>query len=375
MRSRRRPFAPAGCLLLLLLVPAPRARAENLLDHYRRIPDRLLDGTRYSLHRTRDRWMAQPHGEGSHPEALVDLGNGYLRIRDPGTGGGSLTQELALFRTAAGTHLVGVSLTRFDGVGSDCRLAFYDPADGQWSDLTSAVLPAVDLSLFLAENHDANRIEPGRGIRGVAILYSLPRTGTTLRAFIELDRLIVGSRTRSGAPSPGVVAIVNGFRYQEVQLLWDRSQARFRVGDRIPFRPSGLVKDYLSGADAPPSARPRQGVAAAPPADDPERLAIEAALRRERFQPSGLEVVFEVPYLKIESGWAWFHVRPRTRDGRSQLEDLTGLMQQTGVEWKVVELRSAEADDPESGDDALYFGNLKLRHPGLPPEILPRQRP
>lgn len=361
-------------LLLLLMLPPPAAGAQTILDCYQSVPERILDHARYSLQLEKGRWTTRS-AAGYALEPLVDIDSSYLRIADPGTGGGSLVQELALFRTGRGGPILGVNLTRFDGVGSECRLAFYDPGGGLWRDVTRQVLPTVDLSLFLADTYDANRIKPDRGVPGIALLYLLPRTGTTLRVRIELDRLIL---TSAGPQDRAVAEIVNSIKYGEVQLPWDEAGGRFTVGDRTPFEPTDLARQYLGGPPASAGAeqtgverQPAAG-ADAPAADNPERRAILEALLRALYSESGLDIVLDLPYLRISRGWAWFHAQPRTRDGRVRLEDVSGLMQRGASDWQVAEIRSADAEDAESSDDAAYFRGLLLRWPSVPPQILPR---
>jgi hypothetical protein len=109
-----------------------------------------------------------------------------------------------------------------------------------------------------------------------------------------------------------------------------------------------------------------------PPAGSVERKAILDAVRKEVKSWSGLDVVFVVRYLKVYSGWAWIATLPQSRDGLSHYEDVSGLLQRTKGEWKLVETRPGACDDePECADDKTYFKKLRSRFPSAPPNIFP----
>ena len=109
-----------------------------------------------------------------------------------------------------------------------------------------------------------------------------------------------------------------------------------------------------------------------PPAGSAERKAILDAVRSEVKSWSGLDVVFVVWYLKVYNGWAWIATLPQSRDGLSHYEDVSGLLQRTKGEWKLVETRPGTCDDePECLDDKNYFKKLRSRFPSAPPNIFP----
>jgi hypothetical protein len=110
-----------------------------------------------------------------------------------------------------------------------------------------------------------------------------------------------------------------------------------------------------------------------PQAGDAERKAILDILGKELKSWSGLDVIFVVKYLEISNGWGWLHALPRSADGLSNYEDVSGLLQKTKGQWKLVETRPGEcADDPDCFDDKRYFKNLEARFPLVPQDILPQ---
>lgn len=102
-----------------------------------------------------------------------------------------------------------------------------------------------------------------------------------------------------------------------------------------------------------------------------ECLAILHALR-EKLGLTGSDLVFETRYLRIEGGWAWIRVSPRSGDGLHIYEDHSALMRKTHGRWGLAELRSGEcAWDPDCWDDGRYFRKLRRRFPAAPKGIFP----
>lgn len=108
-----------------------------------------------------------------------------------------------------------------------------------------------------------------------------------------------------------------------------------------------------------------------PDAEKKECGAILDALRKQ-LQLAGADMVFETQYLRIERGWAWIRVTPRSGDGLHMHEDHSALMQKTKGRWSVAELRPGEcAWDPGCWDDERYFKKLHARFPAAPLSIFP----
>lgn len=108
-----------------------------------------------------------------------------------------------------------------------------------------------------------------------------------------------------------------------------------------------------------------------PDVEKKECAAILDALRKQLWA-AGADMVVETQYLRIEGGWAWIHVQPRSRDGYRNYEDVSALMQKTKERWSVAELRPGEcAENPDCWDDESYFKKLHARFPAAPKGIFP----
>lgn len=78
-----------------------------------------------------------------------------------------------------------------------------------------------------------------------------------------------------------------------------------------------------------------------PPVGSAERKAI-----LEAFRQSGQDKnrVFIVRTLKVQNGWAWLTVDPRSKDGKNTYEPESVLMHDEGKGWKWAAAPCAEAD-------------------------------
>lgn len=102
-----------------------------------------------------------------------------------------------------------------------------------------------------------------------------------------------------------------------------------------------------------------------------ERKAILDALREEVQRLHHIRVIFVVPYMKVQQGWAWVHVRPQSPDGKNRYEDILALIHKGDNRWKVVEMPSMEEDNLDYVGSSAYFKSLKKKFPGVPTAIFP----
>ncbi len=103
----------------------------------------------------------------------------------------------------------------------------------------------------------------------------------------------------------------------------------------------------------------------------PIRQDILNVLRKEVKRMHGVDVVFVVEYLRVQDGWAWVHVFPKSIDGKNKYEDIHALLKLQNSKWEIMEIPCTEVENPECLDDPSYFPKLKQRFPDVPEQILP----
>jgi hypothetical protein len=84
-----------------------------------------------------------------------------------------------------------------------------------------------------------------------------------------------------------------------------------------------------------------------------ERTAILQAVHEAFAKQESRNVVFVVPYLKVDSGWAWIQVDPESTDGTQHYESDSGLLQEKGNKWTFLEWMPSE----EGTDFKKYFNS------------------
>lgn len=351
------------CFSLLMTMNVTLGAKPNIVDYYRDLPEQYLDNNKYDIQQREGQWVTLSD-PGPAVKPVVDIKNGYLQLKDHGTGGGTLEQTLALFRDKAGSDLLGLTIRQFDGVGTTCRLQFLQPKAGAWQNATAQVMPAPALKEFFDPGYDLNLKRAENLFEGIVVLYQLPRVGTTMIAEINLDRFIMLQNSESEQkPAAAVMPLLQNLKYQRVSLPWDKTKGRFSVGKKDPYAPSEQVKAYLAAHADQASPQDRGS------ADDPRRAAILEGLRQSLYGQSGMDMVFDVRYLQVIGDWAWIHVLPSTRDGQSNFEDMSALMQKTEGGWKVLDMPSGEGDQEGPQEDPIAA--MKKRHPQAPAEIFP----
>jgi len=87
------------------------------------------------------------------------------------------------------------------------------------------------------------------------------------------------------------------------------------------------------------------------------------------------DVVFQVNYLKVHSGWAWVDTTPLDKSGRATAEGGPNLLHQENGGWKVMNLARVpeDPDDPLGAQDPspAYIRNVIKTFPGVPKDIFP----
>ena len=111
-----------------------------------------------------------------------------------------------------------------------------------------------------------------------------------------------------------------------------------------------------------------------PKPGSPERKAILDAMREVVKRMSGLDVVFVVPYLKVDKGWAWIHTIPQSRDGRSHYEDVSTLLHKRQGRWKMADITAScepGLEDTPDCSEKTFIKRLKAKYPSAPLSIFP----
>ncbi len=107
--------------------------------------------------------------------------------------------------------------------------------------------------------------------------------------------------------------------------------------------------------------------------NDPRRKVILDAIHRDTYEKSQLDVVLTLRTLNVEDGWAWFVAGARSKDGKSNYEDIVALLHYEKGKWELQVLPCTDdPDEPECFDGKLYNRTLFRMYPKMPRGIIPR---
>jgi hypothetical protein len=171
--ARRTPRALLALCALLALGAQGFAQCDppepaTALDYYLLLPARFLSN--YPVGETRQ--------EREAAISLRDLQNGYIRLGTPGEGESA---TVVLFRKPDGSYLVAVE-SSLCALKCEQSLHLLRYENGQWSDETKTLLPAVNdraARARVARETKAAKVI-GSDNYSYQLIYQLPRYGTTI---------------------------------------------------------------------------------------------------------------------------------------------------------------------------------------------------
>lgn len=220
------PFIFSLGLVLLLAGISIAGTARSVLDYYRLLKPGMLGGTQFVFQKKGNAWKTTSPITDAELDCTVDLKNGYITVSDPGTGGGTITQEIALFCAKKGESYLGINITSFDGIGKGNACTFYRWTGKGWA--AARVLPEIPIAKFFRPGFD---LSPFRD--SVSVSYRLPRTGTTVTANLDVSRLkMMMSEIMGYGPDDREMAkqALENVAFNSVELYWHMDRGVFKIG-------------------------------------------------------------------------------------------------------------------------------------------------
>jgi hypothetical protein len=216
-------------LFLAALVVAMPAYGQSVVDHYRSLVAQTKDEYAYTLTLTASGWRAKGNEDFARIEVTVDIGNGYIRLNDEGTGGGNLVTEVALFKPASGGPILGLAKRFHNGAQPQSgKAGFYRLTGGRWQELPAADLPPLAPSIFvpaktgLTYNSDT-----------LPVVVFLPRVGTTVNVFLTAGALKnCGELNWLDTKTPDEGCKLLSAADTHVELAFDKQRGAFSVSRR-----------------------------------------------------------------------------------------------------------------------------------------------
>jgi hypothetical protein len=203
--------------LLVVTISTSLMAQSKIVKYFNKIPTEQKHG--YTITFKDGKYNVISDTESS---IIVDDKNGYLRIEDAGTGGGTFVLELAIFKTAKGEDILAVNNYSFSGDGRDAgTISFFD-AKNNMTDVSMSVWPDMGYIEDLLHNGVTKKdIEPYADSEyGYSVL---PRVGTTINYYIgfkKLDRLCMENNKKACALQKKLTGS---------KLIWNKTTASFNL--------------------------------------------------------------------------------------------------------------------------------------------------
>jgi hypothetical protein len=162
---------------LLLIMSCTLLNAQSkLIGYFNKLPNEHKHD--FKITKKGNKYIADA-GTGA-VKVILDEANGFMQIKDNGTGGGTFVYELAIFKTQKGKDIVAVNQYAYEdeGVHSGGNIAFFTA--NNMKDITKEILP--DLTVVQDETgKTANASDLETYSNKPYNYFELPKMGTVVK--------------------------------------------------------------------------------------------------------------------------------------------------------------------------------------------------
>jgi len=220
----------------------------NVLEIYRLLPEDLffvdpyLGNIKYAIEENEKNYSVVSMA-GYTFDITVDIPNGFIHFSDEGTGGGTLFQQIVLFRTIERDPIIGINIGGFNGFYFENRIKFYTPENENWMDVTNEVFPLIVAEQFLSPGfYDNNRKNFGQNPGFFDMVYDLPQYGTTITGTINYgkiktlltDKIDLLNGVELTEKQVGFLTnLLGNLRYETVKVNFDKKQGKFYIAEYL----------------------------------------------------------------------------------------------------------------------------------------------
>lgn len=160
------------------------AQAQSkLVNYFKKLPKEMQQG--FTITKNGNGFSADA---GTGPCKLtLDEANGFLEIIDDGTGGGTTTYQIAIFKKASGKEIVAVNFYGCCDVRENGTLALYNGSDMQ--EVTKELIDDITKFEYEAIKDVGDELNQYFGDRGPYTYFVLPQKGTTIMLYYGANGL------------------------------------------------------------------------------------------------------------------------------------------------------------------------------------------
>ncbi|MBN2891790.1 MAG: hypothetical protein JXL97_07980 [Bacteroidales bacterium] len=212
-------------LLIITIIISNCAFAQKtVIDYYKILPDSLKHD--YNLKFVENKWQTMSCVDYEiYP--LVDISNGFIKITDEGTGGGTIVLTVVLYRQYDGSGLIGISFSNFDFMYYSCSTYFLDYKNNNWNIVNEKVLPDISHKNFMNKEYELADFD----FNPYSIVFELPQHGTTIKLRFEytyIKMLCAGAfENKSQIEKQAACLFQENVINDSIELFWDKKNTRF----------------------------------------------------------------------------------------------------------------------------------------------------
>ena len=208
--------------LIIIVLSLSCGQKKTVVDYFNLLPDSLKQG--YVLNYENNKWWTMNPLLEDTIYPTVDKEKGFIEIVDDGTGGGTITTQVALYQKSDGTPLIGISITEMDGVNIYGRVHFMEYHNGKWEMVSDKVLPEITAKNFMKPNYNI----PSNLENLCTYQYKMSPNDQT----IEVDFLTLRLSNQCGAGDSLACDFLDNIANNTIILKWDKPNTKFIIANK-----------------------------------------------------------------------------------------------------------------------------------------------
>ncbi|MFH0974849.1 MAG: hypothetical protein V1874_03605 [Spirochaetota bacterium] len=235
-------------LFLLFITTAINVHADDLskftiLDYYKNAESIIKQ--RYYPIFLKDSKYKFKTTMGYEDYATVDIKNGFIEIKDGGTGASSYVTELALFIDKKNNHFIAINIyDQGEGFTSTLQFGIYTFNGKQWYDITLNKIPILPIEEFYSNSKQNNFYKIRREIASTFKLdnfyYKLPREGLNITVQVCDKCLHFANRIYQDRDFINISNTLDNIgmkEFEKILFQWNSNKSKFELTNKEKFIP------------------------------------------------------------------------------------------------------------------------------------------
>lgn len=219
--------------VLLLITTIVFAGELTVLDYYKLLTKDVLKTGKFEITNKNGKYFTNSNADYEF-EVIVDIKNKYLEIEDQGTGGGTTSQQFAIFLRSGQNPVFGLYESKFDGIDVESQIKFYEYTNKKWIDVTKKIIPEPSFSLFFETSDNETNQLIKEFTKYIYFTYNIPRYGTTMRCYLNSYKIeqLADSENKTNE-TKNAQKLNNLIKYNTIEYLWDYKKGIFTLGKKL----------------------------------------------------------------------------------------------------------------------------------------------